>query len=141
MPEVTLLEAKFTKTVQREGLGPTWRVVAVIYIFPIWLKKRLLMNSWFSLGYPNRKSMKLCIVIGLKKEHTNTTCTPHYLNLWGFFCVQVFRVVSVCLGTPPDTICWEYRDKDKTFHRIGPLTPKEFYLQHVKPLYNLKDKV
>lgn len=50
-------------------------------------------------------------------------------------------MVSVCLGSPPDTICWEYRDKDKTFHRIGPLTPKEFYMQHVKPIYNLKDKV
>ncbi|KAF5904386.1 bleomycin hydrolase, partial [Clarias magur] len=54
---------------------------------------------------------------------------------------EVFRVVSVCLGSPPDTICWEYRDKDKTYHRIGPLTPKEFYVQYVKPLYNLQDKV
>lgn len=56
-------------------------------------------------------------------------------------CVQVFRVVSVCLGCPPETICWEYRDKDKNFHRLGPLTPLEFYRQHVKPLYNIEDKV
>lgn len=53
----------------------------------------------------------------------------------------MFRVVSVCLGSPPETICWEYRDKDKNFHRVGPLTPLEFYTKHVKPLYNLQDKV
>lgn len=56
-------------------------------------------------------------------------------------CVQVFRVVSVCLGCPPETISWEYRDKDKNFHRLGPLTPLEFYREHVKPLYNIEDKV
>lgn len=55
--------------------------------------------------------------------------------------VQVFRVVSVCLGSPPETICWEYRDKEKAFHRMGPLTPQEFYLEHVKPLYDIHDKV
>lgn len=53
----------------------------------------------------------------------------------------MFRVASVCLGSPPETICWEYRDKDKNFHRMGPLTPQEFYRQHVKPLYNIQDKV
>lgn len=55
--------------------------------------------------------------------------------------VQVFRVASVCLGSPPETISWEYRDKDKNFNRMGPLTPQEFYRQHVKPLYNIQDKV
>lgn len=55
--------------------------------------------------------------------------------------LQVFRVVSICLGCPPETVCWEYRDKDKNFHRLGPLTPLEFYREHVKPLYNVEDKV
>ncbi|XP_048839191.1 bleomycin hydrolase isoform X2 [Brienomyrus brachyistius] len=54
---------------------------------------------------------------------------------------EVFRIVSVCLGSPPDTICWEFRDKEKNFHRIGPLTPQEFYREHVKPVYNIQDKV
>jgi bleomycin hydrolase len=55
--------------------------------------------------------------------------------------LQVFRVVSVCLGSPPETISWEYRDKDKAFNRMGPLTPQQFYKEHVKPLYNMQDKV
>ncbi|KAI3353901.1 hypothetical protein L3Q82_005108 [Scortum barcoo] len=54
---------------------------------------------------------------------------------------EVFRVASVCLGSPPETICWEYRDKDKNFHRMGPLTPQEFYREHVKLLYNIQDKI
>ncbi|XP_070399902.1 bleomycin hydrolase isoform X3 [Nothobranchius furzeri] len=54
---------------------------------------------------------------------------------------EVFRVVSVCLGSPPETICWEFRDKEKNFHRMGPLTPRQFYREHVKPLYNMQDKV
>uniref|UniRef100_A0A8C5CB56 Bleomycin hydrolase n=1 Tax=Gadus morhua TaxID=8049 RepID=A0A8C5CB56_GADMO len=54
---------------------------------------------------------------------------------------EVFRVVSVCLGSPPETISWEYRDKDKAFNRMGPLTPQQFYKEHVKPLYNMQDKI
>ncbi|KAG7281436.1 hypothetical protein CRUP_029885 [Coryphaenoides rupestris] len=54
---------------------------------------------------------------------------------------EVFRVASVCLGSPPETISWEYRDKDKAFHRMGPMTPQQFYKEHVKPLYNMQDKI
>ncbi|KAG2459386.1 BLMH hydrolase, partial [Polypterus senegalus] len=54
---------------------------------------------------------------------------------------EVYRVVSICLGSPPESFTWEYRDKEKNFHRIGPLTPLEFYREHVKPLYNVEDKI
>ena len=56
-------------------------------------------------------------------------------------CLQVFRVATVCLGSPADSIYWEYRDKDKNFHRMGPLSPPQFYKELVKPLYNIQDKV
>ncbi|XP_020818953.1 bleomycin hydrolase isoform X2 [Phascolarctos cinereus] len=54
---------------------------------------------------------------------------------------EVFRVVSICLGTPPDKFTWEYRDKDKTYHKIGPISPLEFYREHVKPIFNVQDKI
>ncbi|KAM9005698.1 bleomycin hydrolase isoform X1 [Sarcophilus harrisii] len=54
---------------------------------------------------------------------------------------EVFRVVSICLGTPPDKFTWEYRDKDKTYHKIGPISPLEFYREHVKPFFNMQDKI
>ncbi|XP_028662514.1 bleomycin hydrolase [Erpetoichthys calabaricus] len=54
---------------------------------------------------------------------------------------EVYRVVNICLGSPPESFTWEYRDKEKNFHRIGPLTPLEFYREHVKPLYNVEEKI
>ncbi|KAM4700807.1 bleomycin hydrolase [Discoglossus pictus] len=54
---------------------------------------------------------------------------------------EVYRVVSICLGSPPDKFTWEFRDKEKTFHKIGPITPQEFYREHVKPIFNVEDKV
>jgi bleomycin hydrolase len=54
---------------------------------------------------------------------------------------EIFRVVCICLGNPPETFTWEYRDKDKNYHKIGPITPLEFYREHVKPLFNMEDKI
>ncbi|XP_030078231.1 bleomycin hydrolase [Microcaecilia unicolor] len=54
---------------------------------------------------------------------------------------EVFRVVSICLGSPPETFTWEFRDKEKNYHKIGPLTPQQFYEEHVKPIFNVEDKI
>lgn len=54
---------------------------------------------------------------------------------------EIFRVVCICLGNPPETFTWEYRDKDKNYQRIGPITPLEFYREHVKPLFNMENKI
>uniref|UniRef100_A0A8C4Q344 Bleomycin hydrolase n=1 Tax=Eptatretus burgeri TaxID=7764 RepID=A0A8C4Q344_EPTBU len=54
---------------------------------------------------------------------------------------EVYQVLSICLGCPPDTFVWEYRDKDKVSHRIGPISPRDFYTEHVQPVYNITDKV
>lgn len=57
------------------------------------------------------------------------------------FSGQVFRIVSTCLGSPPETFCWEFRDKEKNYHKYGPMTPVQFYNEHVKPYFNMEDKV
>nr|XP_031324340.1 bleomycin hydrolase isoform X2 [Camelus dromedarius] len=54
---------------------------------------------------------------------------------------EIFRVVCICLGNPPETFTWEYRDKDKNYQKIGPITPLKFYREHVKPLFNMEDKI
>ncbi|WP_299054374.1 C1 family peptidase [uncultured Nocardioides sp.] len=38
----------------------------------------------------------------------------------------VHRVLAIHLGTPPTSFDWQWRDKDKGFHRDGVLTPQEF---------------
>lgn len=54
---------------------------------------------------------------------------------------EIYRIVSICLGIPPKTFTWEYYDKAKAYHKVGPLTPLEFYTEHVKPVFNIEDKV
>lgn len=38
----------------------------------------------------------------------------------------VHRLLSIHLGTPPDSFLWQWADKDKGFHRDGQMTPYEF---------------
>ncbi|XP_042876723.1 bleomycin hydrolase-like isoform X2 [Penaeus japonicus] len=54
---------------------------------------------------------------------------------------EIYRIVSICLGIPPKTFSWEYYDKSKAYHKVGPLTPLEFYNEHVKATYNVEDKL
>jgi bleomycin hydrolase len=54
---------------------------------------------------------------------------------------EMYRILSICTGSPPDTFTWRYYDKEKKFHTVGPMTPVEFYQQYVKPYYNVADKV
>ncbi|KAI4454906.1 bleomycin hydrolase [Holotrichia oblita] len=54
---------------------------------------------------------------------------------------NIFRIVGICLGIPNETFTWNYYDKNKIFHSIGPITPLEFYQKHVRMLYNVDDKV
>lgn len=53
----------------------------------------------------------------------------------------LYKVIGIFLGIPSETITFEYYDKSKMFHSIGPVTPLEFYKTHVKPIYNVDDKV
>lgn len=43
----------------------------------------------------------------------------------------VYRMLCICLGEPPKTFDFEYRDKDSNFHRDANLTPKDFYKKYV----------
>jgi len=38
---------------------------------------------------------------------------------------QVHRMLCIHLGTPPEEFVWQYRDKNKEFHRVGTLTPRQ----------------
>lgn len=55
--------------------------------------------------------------------------------------VIIYRIVGICIGIPHAKFTWEYTDKSKEYHSVGPITPKEFYEKHVKPVYNVDDKV
>tara|TARA_B100000315_G_scaffold69139_1_gene62995 strand:- start:3275 stop:4615 length:1341 start_codon:yes stop_codon:yes gene_type:complete len=43
----------------------------------------------------------------------------------------VYQMLTISLGSPPDSFDWQVRDKDKKFHRFEKLTPKTFFNNHV----------
>ena len=40
---------------------------------------------------------------------------------------DVYRVLSLCLGEPPTTFTWRYKDKDGNIRELKDYTPKRFY--------------
>jgi len=46
---------------------------------------------------------------------------------------EVYRMLCIHLGEPPTQFMWQWRDKDKEFHRDGLLTPHEFLEKHCAP--------
>ncbi|XP_052738811.1 bleomycin hydrolase [Bicyclus anynana] len=53
----------------------------------------------------------------------------------------IYNIVATCLGIPPEKFTFEYYNKEKEYKTFGPLTPQEFYEKHVRPLFNVDDKV
>ena len=45
---------------------------------------------------------------------------------------DIWRVLCIHLGTPPEKFDWQWRDKDNEFHRKGTMTPLEFIDEYVE---------
>ena len=43
----------------------------------------------------------------------------------------VYQMLCIHLGEPPTQFEWQWRDKDREFHRDGTVTPQEFYRKHI----------
>ncbi|MBR6452338.1 MAG: C1 family peptidase [Lachnospiraceae bacterium] len=43
----------------------------------------------------------------------------------------IYRILCICLGTPPKQFTWEVRDKDKNFIKVENITPQDFFTQYV----------
>ena len=44
---------------------------------------------------------------------------------------DVWKMLCIHLGTPPETFDWQWRDKDDEFHRKGRMTPQQFAAEYV----------
>ncbi|MFI5385443.1 MAG: C1 family peptidase [Fimbriimonadales bacterium] len=47
------------------------------------------------------------------------------------YVAEIYRMLVIHLGEPPQKFDWQWRDKDKAFHRDGPITPQEFYRRYI----------
>jgi len=40
---------------------------------------------------------------------------------------DVYRILALCMGTPPETFTWRYKEKDAEEFTVKTMTPQEFY--------------
>ncbi len=45
---------------------------------------------------------------------------------------DIWRILCIHLGTPPEKFDWQWEDKDGKFHRRGVITPQEFAAEYVE---------
>jgi bleomycin hydrolase len=43
----------------------------------------------------------------------------------------IYRILTIHLGAPPTEFDWQWNDKDRAFHRDGPMTPTEFAAKYI----------
>jgi len=44
---------------------------------------------------------------------------------------EIYRILGIFLGIPPEKFNWGYRDKDNNFHGVRDITPHKFFKDHV----------
>jgi len=44
---------------------------------------------------------------------------------------DIWKILCIHLGTPPESFDWQWRDKDNNFHSKGNITPQEFVKEYV----------
>ncbi|XP_054714125.1 bleomycin hydrolase-like [Uloborus diversus] len=54
---------------------------------------------------------------------------------------ELYGIIAICIGVPPETFTWEYYNKNKNYCVVGPITPLKFYEEHVKPHFNVENKI
>lgn len=67
----------------------------------------------------------------LRKAAAAGMSVPELRDRKRAYMAEVYRMLCIHLGEPPESFEWQWRDKDKEFHRDGTLTPKEFYEKYV----------
>lgn len=56
---------------------------------------------------------------------------PELDDACGAALADIYAMLSIHLGTPPDSFDWEWTDDEKVFHRDGVVTPHEFFDKYV----------
>lgn len=68
----------------------------------------------------------------LRSAHAESYSIDHLRARKEQMLEEIYRMLAIHLGEPPTSFDWQWRDKDKEFHRGGTVTPKEFYDKYVR---------
>ncbi len=67
----------------------------------------------------------------LREMHEQGASVEEMRRAKGGMMEEFYRMLSIHLGKPSSGFLWEWRDKDKKFHRHGEITPTEFFEKYV----------
>ncbi len=66
----------------------------------------------------------------LRKAHENGENEDSLRNLKHAMIEDIYRMLTINMGIPPENFDYEYKDKNGKFHRIRHITPIEFYKEY-----------
>ena len=67
----------------------------------------------------------------LRNMHADAASTDEMRSKKGEQMAEFYKMLTIHLGRPPQSFLWEWRDKDKKFHRHGDITPQKFFEEFV----------
>jgi bleomycin hydrolase len=67
----------------------------------------------------------------LRQAHARGDSEARLRKLKGAMVEEIYRMLCIHLGEPPTDFLWQWRDKDKEFHRDGVVTPQQFREKYV----------
>ncbi len=67
----------------------------------------------------------------LRAAHRQGTSLAELRSQKGEMLSEIYRMLTIHLGEPPSEFLWQWRDKDKEFHRDGVVTPQQFREKYI----------
>ncbi len=68
----------------------------------------------------------------LRKMHDEGKSVDEIMKRKKEMLSEVYNILAVNIGVPPERFDYEYRDKEGNYHRIENITPQEFFERYVK---------
>lgn len=63
--------------------------------------------------------------------HANNATNDDYAAFQQEVLTQIYRILAIGFGVPPEKFTWSWRDEDKKYHQVVDMTPQEFYRKYV----------
>jgi len=91
-------------------------------------------------SYSSSKSMRMNRMITrklrefakqLREASQNSASDSQLKSMKTDMLEEIYQMLTIHLGTPPNSFDWQIRDKKKSFTRFEKLTPQSFYSDHV----------
>jgi bleomycin hydrolase len=67
----------------------------------------------------------------LRQAHAGGSSIDQIRSMKPGMMETIYRMLCIHLGEPPTQFDWQWRDKDRGFHRDGVISPQEFYRKHI----------